>query len=68
MQTSCTYLKKIALSITNLILLMTMYNHINSGASWWKRLEGSSRDVLEALDTNQMHGDLLEEYEFEVPE
>lgn len=47
---------------------MTMYNHINSGASWWKRLEGSSRDVLEALDTNQMHGDLLEEYEFEVPE
>ncbi|XP_073947575.1 uncharacterized protein isoform X2 [Choristoneura fumiferana] len=37
-------------------------------ASWWKRLEGSSRDVLEALDTNQMQGDLLEEYEFEVPQ
>ncbi|XP_063535448.1 FK506-binding protein 5-like isoform X2 [Cydia strobilella] len=35
-------------------------------ASWWKRLEGSSRDVLEALDTNKMTDDLLQEYESEV--
>ncbi|XP_047993657.1 probable WRKY transcription factor protein 1 [Leguminivora glycinivorella] len=35
-------------------------------ASWWKKLEGSSRDVLEALDTNKMPDNLLEEYEFEV--
>ncbi|XP_063382739.1 myb-like protein X isoform X2 [Cydia fagiglandana] len=35
-------------------------------ASWWKRLEGSTRDVLEALDTNKMTDNLLEEYEFEI--